>query len=609
MVESSAEKVKKKATGTTKKKVKKGIPIPSSVSMKQLGELLDVDPVAVIKDLMKKSIMATINQVIDYKTAAMVARDLAIDVHEEQVSAIKEMPKYHRFAIDDNITQKTRPPVVTIMGHVDHGKTRLLDAIRQAKVMDSEAGGITQHIGAYQVEVNGQKITFLDTPGHAAFTSMRARGAHVTDIAILVVAADDGIMPQTVEAIDHAKAAEVAIVIVINKIDKPDADIERVKQQLTEHNLLIEEWGGDIICVPVSAKTGDGIPDLLEHLLLVAEIQELKADADRKALGVVVESEMDTQKGPLATVLVQQGTLKVGDSVVVGDTWGKVKAMFNDEGKHIRKAGPSMPAEIMGLNSVPQAGDGLKAVSDDRSARLQVEKARKAKEMESTQVVKVLALEDIYNQIKSGQVKELNVVIKTDVQGSVEPIKDSLEGLNVEGIKVRILRADAGNITESDVTLALASQAIVIGFNSRPEAGARRMADSEGVDIRVYDVIYELIEDVQKALGGLLEPIIIEVVDGHAEVRAVFTVGKRDRIAGSYITDGKVLRSSFARIIRDGEKIHDSTMSSLKRFKDDAKEVLTGFECGISVDGFTDFKVGDIVESYHSEEAHRGTAL
>jgi len=605
MTEASAAK-KSTKSASTKKKAKRGIGVPSSLTVKQLGELIDVDPITVIKALMKKGIMVTINQLVDYNTAAMVARDLSIEVHEEVLEQGKEAPKYHRFAIDDESNRKPRPPVVTIMGHVDHGKTRLLDAIRQTNVMDSEAGGITQHIGAYQVEVKGQKITFLDTPGHEAFTAMRARGAHVTDIAILVVAADDGIMPQTIEAIDHAKAAEVPIVIAVNKIDKPEANVDRVKQQLTEHNLLIEEWGGEIICIPLSAKTGDGIPDLLEHLLLVAEMLELTADPERKALGVVVESEMDTTKGPLATLLVQQGTLKVGDSVVVGNTWGKIKAMFNDKGKHTKKAGPSTPVEIMGLNSVPAAGDGLKAVADDKAARTQVTKALREQETTTMQAAKLLALEDIYNQIKSGQFKELKIILKTDVQGSVDPIKSSLERLEVEGVKVRIIHSGTGTITEQDVFLAIASQAIVIGFNTSTGEGARRLADNEGVDVRRYDIIYHLIEDVEKALNGLLEPVIIEVVDGHAEVRAVFTVGKRDLIAGSYVTDGKMNRGALARIVRAGEMIHDANINSLKRFKDDAREVLTGFECGIGVEGFADFKVGDIIESYHKEEAHRG---
>ncbi|MFC1998480.1 translation initiation factor IF-2 [Chloroflexota bacterium] len=605
MTEASAPKKTTKAAGT-KKRAKRGLPIPSSLTVKQLGELIDIDPITVIKDLMKKGIMVTINQLIDYNTAAMVAKDLSVEVHEEpSVDQAKEAPKYHRFAIDDASAKKPRPPVITIMGHVDHGKTRLLDAIRQTNVMDSEAGGITQRIGAYQVEVNGHKITFLDTPGHAAFTTMRARGAHVTDIAILVVAADDGIMPQTIEAIDHAKAAEVPIVIAVNKIDKPEANVDRVKQQLTEHNLLIEEWGGEVICIPLSAKTGEGIPDLLEHLLLLAEILELTADPERKALGLVIESEMDTTKGPLATVLVQQGTLKVGDSVVVGDTWGKIKAMFNDKGKHARKAGPSTPVEIMGLNSVPQAGDGFKAVADDKAARTQVTKALREKEATTMQAAKLLSLEDIYNQIKSGAVKDLKIILKTDVQGSVEPVRSSLERLEVEGIKVRIIHSGTGTITEQDVFLAVASQAIVIGFNIRAEEGARRLADSEGVDVRSYNVIYNLIEDVEKALKGLLEPIIIEVIDGHAEVRTVFSVGRRDMIAGSYITDGKVVRAASARIVREGKMIHEATINGLKRFKDDAREVLTGFECGIGVDGFYEFKVGDIIESYHKEEAHR----
>jgi translation initiation factor IF-2 len=485
------------------------------------------------------------------------------------------------------------------MGHVDHGKTKLLDAIRQTNVVDTEAGQITQHIGAYQVEIHGQKITFLDTPGHEAFTAMRARGAQVTDIAILVVAADDGVMPQTLEAINHAKAAGVPIVVAINKIDKPTANPDRVKQQLAENGVIIEEWGGDVIAVPVSAKRGDGIPDLLENLLIVAEILELKADPDRPAIGVVIEARLDSSRGPMATVLVQTGTLEIGGYVVVGDIWGKVKAMFDDKGKRVKKAGPSTPVGVLGLSSVPQAGDSLTVVSGEKEARAEVQRQQKEKEMSSTS--KVPKLSNLFAQIQAGNVKELSIILKTDVQGSIEPIRDSLERLGSGEVKVRIVHSGSGSITENDVLLAIASKGIIIGFNARPEPGAKRLAEQEGVDIRSYQVIYTLVEDVEKALAGMLEPTYVDVVEGHGEVRATFST-RQGKIAGVYVTDGKIGRGASARVLRKGQPVFEGQVSSLKHFKENVREIAAGFECGVGVEGFPEFEVGDIIETYRKEK-------
>ena len=467
---------------------------------------------------------------------------------------------------------------------------------------------LLKNIGAYDVKVTDGAITFLDTPGHEAFTAMRARGTQVTDVVVLVVAADEAVMPQTVEAIDHARAADVPIVVAINKIDKPNANPERVKHQLTENGLLIEEWGGDVVCVLNSAKKGDGISDLLENLLIVAEMLELKANPNRRALGVVIEAKLDNTKGPLATILIQAGTLKVGDKVVVGDTWGKIKAMFNDKGKQVRKAEPAMPVEVMGLNSVPQAGDNLVAVADERAARAIIQKRQNEKERRAPQPTKALALEDLFAQIKAGEVQELDLVLKTDVQGSIEPIKNSLERLEVGGVKVKLIHSGTGSITETDVMLAIASKGIVIGFNTRPEPGARRVAESEGVDIRCYEVIYNLVEDIEKALAGMLEPTYVDIVEGHAEVRAIFSVGKRGKVAGAYVSDGKVSRGALARIVRDGQSMYESNVSSLKHFKDDVREMSAGFECGIGVEGFIDFQIGDIIELYRKEQAKNDSA-
>jgi translation initiation factor IF-2 len=463
--------------------------------------------------------------------------------------------------------------------------------------MDTEAGGITQHIGAYQVEVNGQKITFLDTPGHEAFTAMRARGAQVTDITILVVAADDGVMPQTLEAIDHARAAGVPIVVAINKIDKPDANPDLVKQQLADAGLVIEEWGGDVVCVAISAKEKRGINDLLENLLVVAEMEELKADPSRPAVGVVVEAEMDKSKGPLATVLIQTGTLKVGDTVVVGGTWGRVRAMFNDVGKRVRKAEPSTPVEILGLGSVPQVGDILNVVAGEQQARALIQKHRQEKHPGA------VSLDNLYDQISAGQVKELDVVLKVDVQGSLEPITTSLERLSADEVKVRIIHSGSGNITESDVMLAIASKGLIIGFGTGVEAGARRMADAEAVDIRLYDVIYNLVDDVDKALKGMLEPHYIDVIEARAEVKAVFPSGKKGKVAGVMVTEGKISRGASVRVRRGEQVLHESVIESLRRFKDDVTEVAAGYECGVGVRDFDAFEVGDTLEFFRKEKA------
>lgn len=577
------------------------VQLPPSLSVKELAESLEVGPIEVIKELMKSGVMANINQVVDYDTAAMVASSLGFEPGEYQPPTEERADAALTVEEIEESGRLPRPPVVTIMGHVDHGKTSLLDAIRKTNVAAGEVGGITQHIGAYQVELHGQRITFLDTPGHEAFTAMRARGAQATDIAVLVIAADDGIMPQTKEAIDHSKAAGVRIVVAINKIDKPDSNPDRVKQQLADLGLVIEEWGGEVVCVPVSAKKKEGIQDLLENILVVAEVLELTANPDHPATGVVVEAKMDKSRGPLATVLVQNGTLNLGDVVVTGASWGKVKAMFNELGKRVKKAGPATPVEILGLDSVPQAGDSLLAVADEHLAKTQVEERRALQDRRGMRAERGLSLDDLSQQIQEGKVKELNLILKTDVQGSLEPIISSLERLE-EAVKVRLVHADTGSITDSDVLLAMASTAIIIGFNARVEPGARRLADQEGVDIRLYNIIYELVDDVRKALVGLLERKVVDVVEGHAEVRQVFRAGKHGEVAGVYMRDGKVTRNSLVRVMKGGEKVFESTLSSLRRFKDDVREVTAGFECGIGIEGFSDFQIGVILEFFTREQ-------
>ena len=588
---------------------KSQIELPHSLSVRQLADLLQVSAVDIIKQLMRKDIMANINQAIDYDIASEVATSLNFETRlrprtaKGAASAISEIRKRRKLQVEEAGNLQPRPPVVTVMGHVDHGKTRLLDAIRQTDVMATEAGAITQHIGAYQVKVDEQKITFLDTPGHEAFTAMRAHGAQITDIIILVVAADDGIMPQTVEAINHARAAEVPIIVALNKIDKPEADQERVKQQLAEAGLVIEEWGGDIVCVPISAKEKIGIQELLENLLVVAEVEELKANPAGPASGVVVEAEMDKNRGPLATILMNSGTLKPADTVVVGGTWGRVRAMFNDLGKQVKKAGPATPVEIMGLDSVPQAGDILTAVASEQQAQSMLEKHRRGEEERTSVSSRVVSLHDLYDKISSGQVKGLNVILKADVQGSIEPIRSSLELLSTNEVQVRIIHSGTGNVSESDVMLATASHGLIIGFGVGTDEAARRQASTEGIDIRHYDVIYNVVDDVEKALKGLLEPELVEVIEGHAEVRAVFSAVKGVQVAGIYVLDGKVSRNSSVRVRRGEEVISDTTVSSLRRFKDDVREVATGYECGISVKDFDNFQVGDLLEFYRIDKA------
>jgi translation initiation factor IF-2 len=581
--------------------------IPRSISVHQLADILNIDSISVIKQLMRNGIMANINQIIDYDTAAPIVSSLGYKPHltpiKEQMraSAVEESKRLKRKYGKDAENLVTRPPVVTVMGHVDHGKTKLLDAIRKTNVVDSEAGGITQHIGAYQATIDGHKITFLDTPGHEAFTAMRAHGANITDITILVVAADDGVMPQTREAINHARAADVPIVVAINKIDKDNANPNLVKQQLTEAGLVIEEWGGNVVCVEISAKEKKGIKELLESVLLVAEMEDLKANPNLPAAGIVIEAEMDKTMGPLATVLIQSGTLKEEDTIVVGTTWGRVRAMFNDKGKRIKKAEPSTPAEILGLDIVPQVGDTLTAVADERHAQAIL--ARKRAELEKASEAKSVNLDNLYDQISAGKVKELNVILKTDVQGSIEPIRTSLEQLGTDEVKVRIIHSATGNISESDVLLASASNGLIIGFSVSAGEGARRLAATTGVDIRFYNIIYTLTDDVDKALKGLLEPTYVEVIDGRADVRAVFSAGKGAKAAGVLVSDGKVTRNVLVRVRRGKEILADSTVSSLKRFKDDAKEVAAGYECGVGVKDFNDFQVGDVLEFYRMEKS------
>jgi translation initiation factor IF-2 len=579
----------------------KNIVIPETITVQDLAAKMSRKASEVIMRLMKLGVMATINQELDAETATIIAGEMGVtaELKIEKSKAIVEEIE------DAEETLKPRPPVVTVMGHVDHGKTSLLDAIRTTKVIESEAGGITQHIGAYQVEINGQKITFLDTPGHEAFTAMRARGAQITDIAVLVVAADDGVMPQTIEAINHAKAAGVPIIVAINKIDKENATPDRVKQELTEHGLVVEEWGGDTIAVPVSAKTKQNIEQLLEMILLVAEVKELKANPDRPAAGSVVEAELDKGKGPVATVLVAKGTLNVGDVIVAGCAFGRIRAMVDDKGRRVKKAGPSMPVEVQGLSEVPGAGDAFYVVADEKlarqiiSARLNERKAEEAKH-----TVKV-SLEDLFERIKEGEVKELNIIIKGDVQGSVEALQQSLQRLSTSEVRVNPLHGGVGAITETDVMLAAASNAIILGFNVRPDSNTQATADIQGVDIRLYRVIYDAIEDVKAAMTGLLEPEYKEVVTGKAKVRQVFKVPKAGNVAGSFVTEGKITRASKIRVIRDGVVIHEGNIESLKRFKDDVKEVVEGYEFGIGIERFNDIKEDDIIEAYVMEEVKR----
>jgi len=579
--------------------------------VKDLADLLKATPNEVIKVLIGNRIFANINQVIEYEKAATVAKELGFEPSPvetaQSTGTVSTTPSANEAMIagrDDDGTVVI-PPVVTIMGHVDHGKTSLLDTIRKTKVAAGEAGGITQHIGAYQVEVNGKKITFLDTPGHEAFTAMRARGAQVTHIVIIVVAADDGVMPQTREAISHAQAAKVPIIIALNKIDKANANPDRVKQQLAEMGVVIEEYGGDIICVPVSARRGTGIDELLDYILLVAEVQDIKANPNRLATGVIIEARLEKNSGPTATVLVQQGTLKMGDNIIVGALAGKVRAMFNDRGKRIQKAPPSTPVSIIGLPEVPQAGDQLEVTADEKTARQRAQVEAEKRKNASTPLGQV-SLDTLYTQMQEGKVKELNIVLKCDVQGSAEALKNALSKLSEENIKVRLIHEGIGNISETDVHLAAASDAVVIGFNVKADGAAQRQAQKEGVDIRYYNVIYKLTDEIQAALTGMLEPTYREVVEGHAEVLQTFKAGKTTVIAGCRVTDGKLTRSSQARVMRKGEKVHEGKIDSIRRGKDDVREIATGYECGIVLEDFTAFEVGDVIEAFAQERVKTG---
>jgi translation initiation factor IF-2 len=584
------------------------IQVPLSLTVRELAALMQVSPIDVIKELMNNGIMANINQQIDFETAAIVGTEMGFDIvpemYEEAAAAAEEaIPLRERFiAGEDPSKLKPRPPVATVLGHVDHGKTTLLDAIRETHVVDAEAGGITQHIGAYQVEVAGRKITFLDTPGHEAFTAMRARGAQVTDLVILVVAADDGVMPQTREAIDHARAAQVPIMVALNKVDKANANPDRVKQELADLDLIVEDYGGDVICAPISARQRQGIDDLLENILLVTEVADLKANPDRAAQGTVIEGRMDERRGVTATLLVHNGTIYIGDTIVIGEKYGKVRAMFNDRGERVKEAGPSIPVAILGFPEVPTAGDSFEVVESERVARNLVNKRADERSEVGQQPRRTVTLEDIYERMKLGEVKELNLVLKADVQGSIDPIVTSLGDLGDQDLKVRILHMGTGNISESDIMLAVASSAIVVGFQVEIDAAAQRLADSDGVDVRVYDIIYKLIDDIDKALKGLLEPTFQDVVIGRAEVRAVFRIPRRGRIAGSYVLDGQVARNALARVQRDGGEIYEGKINSLKRFTEDVREVAAGFECGIGLEGFDDFQEGDIIEFYRKEQ-------
>ncbi|MBU3098855.1 MULTISPECIES: translation initiation factor IF-2 [Clostridium] len=576
--------------------------IESTITVKDLADTLKRPYVEVIKQLIFIGVMAGMNQEIDFATAEKVIEKygaLAVlkDLEEGKIADDEDIEEN-----DAELGTDKKPAVVTVMGHVDHGKTSLLDCIRKSKVTETEAGGITQHIGAYTVNINGEKITFLDTPGHEAFTAMRARGAQITDIVILVVAADDGIMPQTVEAINHCKAASVPMIVAINKIDRPGANIDKVKQELTEHGLVAEDWGGDTICVPVSAHTKEGIDTLLEMILITAEMLELKANTKRHAKGTVIEGKLDKGRGPLATLLVQNGTLHTGDSIIVGSTYGRIRAMFDDKGKKIKTAGPSIPVEILGLSDVPSAGDRFNVIKDEKTARNMAEARKTNLREEHFQASNRVSMENLYNQIQEGSVKELGVIVKADVQGSVEAVRQSLEKLSTDNVKVRVIHSGVGAITETDVVLAAASNAIIIGFNVRPDNNAAIVGEKEKVEIKTYRIIYDALDDIKLAMLGMLDPVYKEVVLGRVEIRQIYKVSNVGTIAGSYVLTGKITRNSSVRVLRNGIVITESTLASLKRFKDDAKEVAAGFECGLSVEKFNDLKEGDIIEAFIMEE-------
>ena len=600
---------KQNQTHTPQPQVKKEKELPAkitfsdSLTVGELAKKLHREPSEIIKKLFMLGVMATINQDLDKDAIELICTDYGVEVEEEILVDTTDLEVY--FTEDTEDLLQERPPVVTIMGHVDHGKTTTLDSIRNTKVTAGEAGGITQHIGAYQVEENGKKITFLDTPGHAAFTTMRARGAKITDITILVVAADDGVMPQTVEAINHAKAANVPIIVAVNKMDKEAANPDRVMQELTEHGLIPEAWGGETIFVPISALKGEGIDNLLEMILLVSEVEEYKANPNRTAIGTVIEAQLDKGRGSVATLLVQNGTLKVGDPIVVGNTYGRVRAMVNDLGRRVKEVGPSTPVEITGLNDVPQAGDRFVVFEDEKTAR-QVGEARATQALQAQRSEKQkISLDNLFEHMKQGEMKDLNLIVKADVQGSVEAVAAALQKLDVEGINVRIIHTGVGAINESDITLAAASNAIVIGFNVRPDNNAKRAAESEEVDIRLHRIIYKVIEEIESAMKGMLDPVYQEKTIGQAEVRQTFKVSKVGTIAGSYVTDGKITRDSGVRLIRDGIVIFEGEVDALRRFKDDAKEVAQGYECGITIKNFNDVKEGDVIEAYIMEEVER----
>ena len=580
---------------TTTRRVKK-IDIPPVISVSDLADNMEVNPVEVVKGLMRGGYMFAINDVIDRDIASVVVQLFGFQANEIE----DEISRPASLTVDKNSENpdllETRPPVVTILGHVDHGKTTLLDSIRKTNVVDGEAGGITQHIAAYQIESEGGLITFLDTPGHEAFTAMRARGAQVTDLAILVVAADDGVMPQTIEAIDHARAANVPIIIAVTKTDLPSANIDNVYRQLSEHELLVEPWGGDIIAVPLSGLSGEGVPELIENIHLVAEISEFKANPERDARGVVVEARLERNRGTLATVLVQTGTLHQGEIVVMGEVYGKIRAIFDDKGNRIKEAGPSAPVEIMGLSEVPEAGTILNVAETEKEARRIVDERQVKSDREA------IRLQDVHSRGTTGNIRQVDLIIKTDVQGSIEAVRNALDGLNGSDTRVNLVHIASGNITERDVLLAVASEAIIIGFNTVPEGGAQSLANKEGVEVRQYDVIYHLVEDIDKALVGLLEPEYDDVYFGRASVRAVFSLGRRARVAGIYVNDGRITRECTVHVLRNGEEIHVGSITTLKHFKDDVREVATGFEGGLTVDGFNDFKEDDVIEAYSVEQ-------
>jgi translation initiation factor IF-2 len=590
--------------------VREPVTLPSVMSVSELAEKIDTNGIDIIRELMKLGIMANLNQQIDYDTAARVATELGWETNELESEVTQAVADFasRRLESEADPESRPRPPVITIMGHVDHGKTKLLDSIRSTKVAEGEAGGITQHIGAYQIENQGRKLTFLDTPGHEAFTAMRARGAQATDIAVLVVAADDGVMPTTREAIAHIRSANVPLVVAINKIDLPTANPDRVKQQLSDAGVMPEEWGGDVPFVEVSAKERLGLDDLLEVLLLVADVNELKSNPDKPATGVVVEAQVDSNRGALATLLVQSGTLNLRDVVVAGTTFGRIKAMLDDRGKRIRRAGPSTPVEIMGLVGVPQAGDTFLVFEDEKAARQLAEQRQATRRVESLSENRPVKLTELYDQVKEGKTAELRVILKADVQGSLGAIQNALLKLNEttdEGVTLSIQLAATGMISESDINLASTTHSIVIGFNVRPDAAAKRAADSAGIDVRFYSIIYNLLDEVKAAMTGLLAPIFEDVTDGYAEVRDTFKLPSNDVVAGLYVLDGKAVRNSRARVLRSGTVVFEGGIKSLRRFKDDAREVAAGYECGLGLDGFNDIQVGDQIEFFHREEVAR----